>query len=55
MSEPQSTERLRCSDCKQPIRIEKHELAGLVLTCGCDNQYSIKTAKALPFSWETDQ
>jgi len=55
MAETQSTERLRCSECNEPVRIEKHDLAGLVLTCGCDNQYSIKTAKALPFSWSTQE
>jgi len=50
MSETQH-ERLWCNECNEPVRIEKHELAGLVLTCDCDKQYSIKTAKALPMEW----
>jgi len=46
-----TTNGLTCDDCTEPVRVEKRDLVGLVMTCGCDNQFSIKTALALPGGW----
>lgn len=42
---------LSCEDCNELVRVEKRPLVGLLMTCGCDRQFSIKTAVALPDGW----
>jgi len=43
---------LHCDDCGEQVRVEKRDLVGLVMTCGCpDETFSIKTAVALPGGW----
>ena len=42
---------LSCDDCNERVRVEKRPLVGLLMTCGCDRRFSIKTAVALPGAW----
>jgi len=42
---------LSCDDCNEPVRVEKRPLVGLLMTCECDQTFSIKTAVALPEGW----
>jgi len=44
-------ETLHCGDCGEQVRAEKRNLVGLVMTCECDETFSIKTAAALPGEW----
>jgi len=42
---------LTCDDCNESVRVEKRSLVGLLMTCECDQTFSIKTAVALPDGW----
>jgi len=44
-------ETLHCGDCGEQVRVEKRDLVGLVLTCGCDKTFSIKVAIKIPDGW----
>jgi RNA polymerase-binding transcription factor DksA len=42
---------LHCENCDEPIRVERRTAVGLLMTCDCEETYSIKTALALPREW----
>lgn len=44
-------ETLHCDDCGEQVHVEQRSMVGLVMTCGCDQTFSIKTAVALPGGW----
>lgn len=46
-----SNDTLHCDGCGEQIHVEQQSLVGLVMTCGCDEAFSIKTAAALPGAW----
>ena len=42
---------LHCDDCGEQIRTEQRTAAGLLMTCGCDKQRSVRVATVLPDGW----
>jgi len=46
------TSPLTCTNCGEQIHVEQRTAAGLVLTCDCEMNRSVKVATALPTTWE---